>query len=428
MKQMPDTHLKLIRRFYSEHAISIEGGLNTPPPSRAYLETIRLLLLWSALICPRITRASSDEAEARRHFEAAKRLYEADDFKGAAVEFATSVALHPTKNGYFNLANCYKAIHRYADALFAIDELEARFGGELSTVLRKKKDALEALIRSVVGELSIRIDPAGARVTVDDERVSPEELEKPLLLGPGEYRIEATLAGFERRAETVQVKSGEHAEVFITLKPASGRLRVDVDRAGATVRVNDVIRGTTPLEAPLRLPPDTYTVSVSLEGFDAVTREVTIQADKELALQIALLERTAPRVGDASPARPGRVRSRSRAPVVMTGVVTAVALAAASGASLGLANRAASDFDRYNDAYPDARDDRQAAAIDRRREAAYDKNRRFFKLGLGFGIGAGVLALSTAIWSVATRRSDEAPAKSAVIPIRFAGSAVAVEF
>ncbi|MBW2277998.1 MAG: hypothetical protein JRF63_10925, partial [Deltaproteobacteria bacterium] len=56
-------------------------------------------------------------AEAKTHFQTGVALLKAENYTGAAVEFEASVALYPTANVIFNLANCYQALHRYADAL-----------------------------------------------------------------------------------------------------------------------------------------------------------------------------------------------------------------------------------------------------------------------------------------------------------------------
>ena len=60
---------------------------------------------WSAL--------AGGKEEAKQLFDAGLKLMHLDDFSGASANFERSVALYPTQNSLFNLANCYKALQRY---------------------------------------------------------------------------------------------------------------------------------------------------------------------------------------------------------------------------------------------------------------------------------------------------------------------------
>ena len=65
--------------------------------------------------------AADDKAEARRHFENGLALSDEQtkDYQGALVEFEASVKLFPTKAGLFNLAQCYRRLSRYGEAIAA---------------------------------------------------------------------------------------------------------------------------------------------------------------------------------------------------------------------------------------------------------------------------------------------------------------------
>ena len=55
---------------------------------------------------------AQDKAEAEKHFKAGLTLQKADDFDAAAAAFEKSISLYATKGGLYNLANCYRALHR----------------------------------------------------------------------------------------------------------------------------------------------------------------------------------------------------------------------------------------------------------------------------------------------------------------------------
>ncbi|MFL5321021.1 MAG: PEGA domain-containing protein [Myxococcaceae bacterium] len=72
------------------------------------------------------------------------------------------------------------------------------------------------------------------------------------------------------------------------LKGLSGTLMVSASEQGATVKIDDVVRGTTPLAGRLELPAGPHMVVVEKDGFVAGQREVRIQpgqlTDEQLTL------------------------------------------------------------------------------------------------------------------------------------------------
>jgi hypothetical protein len=62
---------------------------------------------------------AGDKEEAKQLFDAGLKLMHLDDFAGASANFERSVALYPTQNSLFNLANCVSAARRpsFAGAL-----------------------------------------------------------------------------------------------------------------------------------------------------------------------------------------------------------------------------------------------------------------------------------------------------------------------
>jgi hypothetical protein len=73
-----------------------------------------------------------------------------DDFGGATADFERSVGLYPTQNSLFNLANCYKAVRRYTDALDVLARLRRQFGDRLKPEVKEAADRQEQEIQSLV--------------------------------------------------------------------------------------------------------------------------------------------------------------------------------------------------------------------------------------------------------------------------------------
>jgi hypothetical protein len=174
-----------------------------------------LLVLFAAAS----SKADEDKQEAKRHFEAGLALAEAEDFVAAAVEFESSVALFPTKMGLFNLANCYKALHRYAEALDVIVRLRSTYQGKLSAEMVREVAEFERSVTALVGRLEVKVEPAGASVMVDGKNVGVSPLPEPLLLAPGDHEVKVEFEGYRPETRKVRVTSRGREEVMVDLAP-----------------------------------------------------------------------------------------------------------------------------------------------------------------------------------------------------------------
>ena len=184
----------------------------------------RVLVFFSTSLCflsISIVQAN-DKVDARKHFEAGVSLFKAEEFEGAAVEFEESVRIYKTKAALFNLANCYKAMHRYAEALAALKLLQGEFGDVLNAEMRAAVASLEKEIETVTGTLAVNVDRAGASIFVDDGLVGTSPLPSPLLLGPGYHEIRVELNGMETARRKAKLVSGAKLKLDVKLKPHDG--------------------------------------------------------------------------------------------------------------------------------------------------------------------------------------------------------------
>lgn len=81
----------------------------------------------------------------------------------------------------------------------------------------------------------------------------------------------------------------------------SGSMEITSAPSGATVMVNDVRRGTTPLSLP-DLPAGTYRVTFSLEGYSVFTTPVNIEAGRISEVAVTLVPLPEPATGITTPA------------------------------------------------------------------------------------------------------------------------------
>ena len=164
------------------------------------------------------TAWAGDQAEAERHFEAGVALQKLEDFEAAIAAFQASLDLYPTKAALFNLANCLRAVHRYADALDALQRLNREYGDRIDGPMRAAVDRQLEELLNLTAELRLRVEPAGATVRVDGHVVGQSPLPQPIRLSPGPHLVEAMLAGYESAHVTVQLVSRDQLTQALVLE------------------------------------------------------------------------------------------------------------------------------------------------------------------------------------------------------------------
>lgn len=214
-------------------------------------------------------------AAARAAFGEGMRAYEERRFHDAIAAFRRAGEIVPSADLWFNMARSYEEL--------------GEIDGAIENYRRYLRD---------------RVDP------------------------PDRERIEEHIQQLEERAEAARLAARS--------RPTSGTIRIDVDRAGATVILDDHELGTSPLAVPITVEAGTHTLEVRHEGSIPFRAEVQVDA----GASVFAVARLTPATGYRA------VRGRRRFTWV------AAALGAASlAASLGLgihAVRENRDGDREN--------------------------------------------------------------------------------
>lgn len=73
------------------------------------------------------------------------------------------------------------------------------------------------------------------------------------------------------------------------LAERSGLLEISTTEEGATVKIDDAIRGVTPLDAPVSLSQGVHTLEIEKEGFIRYGRDITILKDSTTSVNARLL-------------------------------------------------------------------------------------------------------------------------------------------
>lgn len=192
---------------------------------------------------------AADKQKAKAHFASGKALMKVDNFDGAALEFEASIANYPTKNALFNLAQCYRALSKYAEALDALDRLAKDFGDSMSRPMKTAVDEILNEIESLAANLKVQVDRPGATISVNGKVVGESPLANPLVLAPGRHEVEVSLSGYETERRRVSLMSKDNKEESFALKAEEQNVPVPVDKEPDVPEEKST--------APLELTPET---------------------------------------------------------------------------------------------------------------------------------------------------------------------------
>ena len=172
--------------------------------------------------------AATDNAEARVYFEEGNRLYQeaaaaSGTRKTALLQrsleaYVDSLQIARSRNALFNAAVVLGDLERYDESFnylseyLRLDELSAEDRAEAE----QRRDAL----RAKVAVLSLRTEPAGARVWIDRKDLAPRGV-TPLEVAvpPGEHRAFLEKDGHEPVERTQTIVQGQAVVVELALVP-----------------------------------------------------------------------------------------------------------------------------------------------------------------------------------------------------------------
>jgi hypothetical protein len=143
--------------------------------------------------------------------------------------------------------------------------------------------ALAAGQVATTGMLFVDAKPYGATVRVMNVR---PKFKQGMELSSGTYRIQVSLPGYKTVEREVQIQSGQSSRMAFALEKApSGRLYVETEPAGATVRIKNIRPKFT---QGMELTEGKYLVEIAFPGAKPVLREVEVAANMENRFQVAM--------------------------------------------------------------------------------------------------------------------------------------------
>lgn len=232
-----------------------------------------------------IAGGSADEADL--HFELGAIAYRDGRFTEALEHFLASNRLAPNRNVMFNIARAFEQLRRYPDAYRYYTEA---LRGESDESIVKELQAALVRISPQVAVIEVVSQPVGATVYVQRKNLGSVAA-TPARLGfaAGKYTIIVEAPGYEPvQLGPYDVTAGSTTKVNADLKLIVGAVRFDTG-SGVQVRVDSETEAPaciTPCK--LDLTPGAHTLFFSKQAFAAPPRVVTVEANQEKVIAVAL--------------------------------------------------------------------------------------------------------------------------------------------
>ncbi len=136
------------------------------------------------------------------------------------------------------------------------------------------------------GAMELRSVPEGASVVIDEQYqgMTPQTISD---LTPGTYNVIFSKFGYQKFSTRVPVVEGRITEIIATLVPDTGVLVITSVPTGATVLVDGLNSGITPLTAS-NLTIGNHTVAASLDGFISLEQKVEVIPGQTTPVSIIL--------------------------------------------------------------------------------------------------------------------------------------------
>jgi formylglycine-generating enzyme required for sulfatase activity len=135
-------------------------------------------------------------------------------------------------------------------------------------------------------EVTFRSQPAGATVKVAGEAVGRTPITAEVIAG--NHSLEVLLEGYKPHVDRLRVVANEPlTHTTVVLHPAEGNLSLASDPAQATVTVDGVYRGTTPIDLDLA-PNEEHELEVSKAGHLGHVERIRVRSGESRQLAVTL--------------------------------------------------------------------------------------------------------------------------------------------
>jgi hypothetical protein len=268
------------------------------------LIALALSLVSTALVggAPAHAQGPTDEQkqQARAFYMEGEALFRKELYTAAIENFRKAHEIIPHPVNLYNIARAYEKL---GDADNCVTGYEAYLdfyrrqnnGKDPSDVVDVRASIAKCqLLRRP--EVTIKSDPEGAKIFLDDKTKIVGQTPMTLQLDPGRYKLFLSLDGFVPFEETFEVRPGQPVSLSFKLEKFQrvGQVRVKSNVRGASIFVDGRNIGLTPYTDMLTLDEGPHQIAVSKDEYVPFNREVKVVVNETQEVVAELFLRDAP--------------------------------------------------------------------------------------------------------------------------------------
>ncbi|MCA9523499.1 MAG: PEGA domain-containing protein [Myxococcales bacterium] len=172
----------------------------------------------------------------------------------------------------------YLVLVCFMTMLFQIDDAEGRRKRR-----RRKKPKTPIATH---GEVTILSATVGAKIFINDKLIGLVPYNKPIKLKPGSYTVKVTKRGYTDYLDVFKIVAGKTTDLEIDLIGFQGILKISCTPPDAEIYLGKKYLGAPPIDKDVTV--GTHVVMVKKQGFYDYVKEISVQAGKEIKLQVLL--------------------------------------------------------------------------------------------------------------------------------------------
>ncbi len=149
-----------------------------------------------------------------------------------------------------------------------------------------KKQRFDFTLAPAWAEVALKTEPAGAAVSIGNEEYGPTPIFIELLAG--KHAVVFAKQDYATHTMELEVEAGTQiSPPAVVLQPAAATIVLQSKPGGATVTVDSLYRGRTPLEIDISAR-NKHTLLLSLAGYEDVSRKITLEPGESKTLSFNL--------------------------------------------------------------------------------------------------------------------------------------------
>lgn len=226
---------------------------------------------------------------ARHAWDAAKQLADANDYKGALVEFQRAYDLSQNPRVLYNVGVVEKLLTHYARAVAAWNRELTEGAGKLTPSETVELKNAIGIVQQFVTAIDVTANEPDATLFIDDYAVGKTPFTASVPIDVGKHTLKLTKTGFVDSTQQVDVAAGQRTAVTFKIEPQNKTALVSVTVGGApnaTVFIDGRDMGPAPFKG--ELSADRHTIEARAPGFVTVGQTVDVQYHQPMSLVLSL--------------------------------------------------------------------------------------------------------------------------------------------